>query len=89
MRAAPESLRLLVPELIERPAVGTSCCASTAEAIIAQELAMLGGVEDVVVECAAGEVEVTFDPAAISSAAICAALEEIGYPASVAPTRGG
>jgi copper chaperone CopZ len=89
MRVVPEVLRLLVPELIERPAVGTSCCASTAEAIIAQELTMLGGIEDVVVKCAAGEVHLTFDPAATSIAAICAALDEIGYPASAAPTLAG
>ncbi len=74
--------RLQVPGLIERPAVGTSCCASTAEAIVAQELSMLHGVGDVFVDTAAGAVDVTYDPATTSLEEIGGALEEIGYPVS-------
>jgi copper chaperone CopZ len=80
LSAANTSLRLRVPGLIERPAVGTSCCASTAEAIIAQELSMLPGVEDVAIDCATGSVEVTYQPALVDAAAISASLADIGYP---------
>jgi copper chaperone CopZ len=81
--------RLNVPGLIERPAVGTSCCASTAEAIVAQELSMVPGVADVVVDVERGAVEVTYDPALTDTRAIGAALEEIGYPVSEAATATG
>ncbi len=75
--------RLTVPGLLERPAVGTSCCASTAEAIVAQELSMLPGIEDVGVDMERGFVNVTFDPALVAEAEIRTALDEIGYPAQV------
>ena len=75
-----KTLRLHVPGLIDRPAVGTSCCASTAEAIVAQELAMLPGVDDVAIDCAAGIVTVTYLPAAVSDEEITAALSDVGYP---------
>jgi copper chaperone CopZ len=65
---------------VERPAVGTSCCASTAEAIVAQEMAMLSGVKDVAIDSTAGIVEISYDPSSVSLADIAAALEEIGYP---------
>jgi copper chaperone CopZ len=77
-------LRLDVPGLIDRPAVGTTCCAATAEAIIAQELTMLPGIEDVAVDVDTAKVSVTFDPAAVSQADIQSALEEVGYPGTVA-----
>jgi copper chaperone CopZ len=41
---------------------------------------MLPGVEDVVIDCAAGTVEVRFTAGATSEKEIAAALEEIGYP---------
>jgi copper chaperone CopZ len=65
--------------------VGTTCCASSAEAIVVQELGMLLGIGAVDVDGAAGLVTVSFDPAAVDEASIRAALEEIGYPA--APAR--
>ena len=74
------TVRWRVPELLERPAVGTSCCASTAEAIVAQELSMLPGIEDVLVNCGEGEVTVTYRPAVVAQDEIAAALDEIGYP---------
>jgi len=70
-----------VPGLIERPAVGTSCCTSTAEAIVAQELSMLPGIDDLAIDCAAGTVQVTYQPAAVTEDEIAAALDDIGYPA--------
>ena len=73
-----------VPGLIERPAVGTSCCASTAEAIIAQELSMLPGIADVEVDLQAAQVAVTYDPAAVDLEGITTALDDIGYPATTA-----
>jgi len=69
-----------VPELAERPAVGTSCCASTAEAIVAQELSMLPGVDDVLIDCAAGTVEVRYVAALVTPDEIASSLAEIGYP---------
>jgi copper chaperone CopZ len=65
---------------MERPVVGTTCCASTAEAIVVQEMSLLPGVEDVAVDCAAGTVEVAYQPANVSEGEIAAALAEIGYP---------
>jgi copper chaperone CopZ len=79
-------LHLDVPGLIERPAVGTTCCAATAEAIIAQELTMLPGIEDVTVDLDGAKVCVTFNPAAVSQGEIETALEEVGYPGTVAAT---
>ena len=75
-------VELDVPGLIERPAVGTTCCASTAEAIIAQELTMLPGIADIAIDLAAAKVAVTYEPAAVDLPTITAALEEIGYPAT-------
>ena len=80
-------LRLDVPGLVERPAVGTTCCAATAEAIIAQELTMLPGIQDVAVDVDGAIVSVTYDPAAVSQAEIEGALEEVGYPGTVAAER--
>ena len=74
------ALKLDVPGLIERPAVGTTCCASTAEAIIAQELSMLPGISDVEIDMEGGNVSITYDSGAVSTAVIREALEEIGYP---------
>jgi copper chaperone CopZ len=74
--------RLDIPELVERPVVGTTCCASTAEAIVVQELLMLPGIGDVAVDPRAGTVMVSFDPAVASLDEIRAALAEIGYPAA-------
>jgi copper chaperone CopZ len=62
--------------------VGTTCCASTAEAIIAQELSMLPGIDDVAIDLDGATVDVTYDPAAVKLDGITAALEEIGYPAT-------
>jgi copper chaperone CopZ len=75
------TLFLSVPGLIERPAVGTSCCASTAEAIVAQELSMLPGITDVAVDTLGGHVSVSYDAGAVDVESIRAALGDIGYPA--------
>jgi copper chaperone CopZ len=75
-------IRLDVPGIVERPAVGTTCCASTAEAIIAQELSMLPGIEEIEIDLAGATVDVTYDDGAVQLAGITTALEEIGYPAT-------
>ncbi|MGH2354229.1 MAG: heavy-metal-associated domain-containing protein, partial [Chloroflexota bacterium] len=80
---AVQAVRWLVPGLIERPAVGTSCCASTAEALVAQELSMLPGVRDVAIDGAAAVVAITFQPDTVDEATLVAALGEIGYPPSL------
>ncbi len=79
--ATLQVVRLSVPGLIERPAVGTSCCASTAEAIVAQELSMLPGIADVNIDQPRGEITVSYEPASVDLEVIQAALDEIGYPA--------
>lgn len=81
---ATKTIHLSVPGLIERPAVGTSCCASTAEAIVAQELVMLPGIEDITIDCDAGAVTVTFRPADLDEPTLAAALEDVGYPIAMA-----
>jgi copper chaperone CopZ len=81
-----ETVRWHLPNLIEQPVVGTSCCASTAEAIVAQELSMLRGIEDVAVDAAAGFVTVTFRPEIVSAAQVADALAEVGYPPALAQT---
>ena len=80
-------LLLAVPALVERPVVGTTCCVSTAEAIIAQELMMLPGVKDVVVDVDGATVNVTFDSGVVSQDEIETALEEVGYPGTPAVAR--
>ena len=82
---ALKTLHLNVPGLYERPAVGTSCCVTSAEALIAQELWMLPGVLDAEIDAQGGRVRVDFDPALVSSDAISEALSEIGYPAAARP----
>ena len=81
------SLIFDVPGLLERPAVGTSCCVTSAEALIAQELFMLPGVEDAEIDPRAGRVVVRLDPRQVSAAEVSAALAEIGYPPNAASSR--
>ena len=81
------ALKLDVPGLVERPAVGTTCCAATAEAIIAQELTMLPGIEDLAVDVDGATVSITYNPQSVSQADIENALEEVGYPGTVAAER--
>ena len=76
------TLVLNVPGLVERPAVGTSCCVTSAEALIAQELWMLPGIDDAAIEPFTGSVTVYYDPTQVSSSEIRAALAEVGYPAA-------
>lgn len=77
---ARSTLSLEVPGLVDRPAVGTSCCVTSAEALIAQELFMLPGIEDAEIDPRRGRVLVSFDPRRLSAAEIVAALAEVGYP---------
>jgi copper chaperone CopZ len=74
-------VRWHVPALDERPVVGTSCCIATAEAIIAQELSLFPGIDDVAVDLDRAVVEITFQPALVSEAELRRALAEIGYAA--------
>jgi hypothetical protein len=66
--------------MLERPAVGTTCCVTTAEAIIAQELSLFPGVVDLSVDAAGGEVVVSFAPDQVSEDELAPALDEVGYP---------
>ena len=75
-----QRVRFDMPGLIERPAVGTTCCVSSADAIVVQELSMLPGIDDVVVDLAAGAIEVTFAPGSVTREEMATALAEIGYP---------
>lgn len=74
-----------VPGLVDRPAVGTSCCATTAEALIAAELFLVPGVIDLRVDVAAGRLEVVTDPSRVGPEVVADALDAIGYP----PARHG
>jgi copper chaperone CopZ len=69
-----------VPSLIERPAVGTSCCATTAEALLSSELFLLPGVLDLSVDVMSGRIEVVTDPSQVDAATLASALDDIGYP---------
>lgn len=69
-----------VPGLIERPAVGTSCCATTAEALLSSELFLLPGVLDLSVDIERGHIRVETDPSRIDAESVADALTEIGYP---------
>jgi copper chaperone CopZ len=73
-------LQLQVPAMVDQPAVGTSCCVTSAEALVAQELWMLPGVADAEIDPLTGSVVVDYDPAALQPDEIAAALREIGYP---------
>jgi copper chaperone CopZ len=77
-------LVLKVPGLIERPAVGSSCCVTPAEALVAQELWMLPGIDDTLIDERAGRVTVSFDSDLVSMDDILGALADVGYPAQVA-----
>lgn len=77
-------LRLEVPGLIDRPAVGSSCCVTSAEALIAQELWMLPGIQDATIDPRGGRVHLTYESGTVSVGEILAALSEVGYPARVA-----
>jgi copper chaperone CopZ len=75
-----ERLEFEVPAMLVRPAVGTSCCVTPAEALIAQELWMLPGILDAEIDARTGHIVVEFDPDVVNRAAIFDALAEIGYP---------
>jgi hypothetical protein len=68
--------------MVDRPAVGTSCCVTSAEALVAQELWMLPGILDARIDARTGTLEVDFDPDRLSLEQIAEALADIGYPAS-------
>jgi copper chaperone CopZ len=81
------TLTLEIPGLVERPAVGTSCCVTSAEALIAQELWMLPGIADTSIDPYAGRVTVSFDPRRVTADEIRSALAEVGYPAATLATE--
>jgi hypothetical protein len=74
------TVRWHLPGLLERPAVGTSCCATTAVAIVVQELSLQPGIEDVAIDDATGDVCIVFRPQAVDEATLADALDEVGYP---------
>lgn len=60
--------------------MGTSCCVTTAEALVAQELSLLPGVEDIVIDTAAAAISITYRLGAVDQDQLAEALAEIGYP---------
>jgi copper chaperone CopZ len=70
--------------MVDRPAVVTSCCVTSAEALVAQELWMLPGILAAQIDARTGTLEVDFDPDQLSLEQIAEALADIGYPASPA-----
>jgi hypothetical protein len=85
--ASRETLVFNIPGLIERPAVGTSCCVTSAEALIAQELWMLPGVLDTEIDAWGGIVTIAYDADLVAPDEITLALTDIGYPPTT-PTAG-
>jgi hypothetical protein len=75
-------LTLHVPDVSTRPVVGTSCCVTTAEAAIAQELWLLGGIDDFRLEEDQATLWVRLDEGQTSPEALRASLADIGYPAA-------
>lgn len=81
--SATVTLSWFVPGLLDRPAVGTSCCATTAEALLSSELFMLPGVIDLTVNVDLGRIDVVTDPARIDAGTVIDALDDIGYPPEI------
>ena len=79
-------VRFQVPALRERPVLGTSCCATSAEVAIVQEFWLVGGVEDCAVDVDGALVWARYDPARVTAEALATALGEIGYPPSAEAT---
>ncbi|MFN8523690.1 MAG: cation transporter [Chloroflexota bacterium] len=75
-----------IPGIVDRPAVGTSCCVTSAVALVAQELWMLPGVLDAEIDERTGRVRVERDPSVLDTERLVEALAEIGYPAHVVVT---
>ena len=76
-------VRLEVPGVVDRPAVGTSCCVTSAEALVAQELWMLPGIGDAQIDARSGTLEVDYDPHKVSLEQIADALADLGYPVHI------
>lgn len=70
-----------VPLLIERPALGSGCCAVLAEDVIRAELARLIGVVAIAVDQPAGRVKVSYEPERLATEHLVQALSGVGYPA--------
>ncbi|MSQ42592.1 MAG: heavy-metal-associated domain-containing protein [Chloroflexi bacterium] len=68
-----------LPGLLERPAVGTSCCATTAEALIASELSLVPGIVDIAIDTTTGWISVRIDPEATTATDVADALSDVGY----------
>lgn len=78
-----DRLILDVPNLPERPYVGSTCCVVPAEGLIADELGSWPQVREVKVDVARGRVELDLqgDPPRLDY--LLDALADLGYPASV------
>ncbi|MCX5986882.1 MAG: hypothetical protein NTX54_10345 [Chloroflexi bacterium] len=74
-----ETVSWFLPGLLERPAVGTSCCATTAEALIASELSLVPGIVDLAIDTTTGWISVQIDPKATTPTDVAEALSEVGY----------
>lgn len=69
-----------LPDMLERPVVGTTCCVSTAEAIVAQELSMLPGIQNIEVDVERGQIDITYLPVSVTPDDLADALSDVGYP---------
>lgn len=74
-----ELVSWFLPGLLERPAVGTSCCATTAEALIASELSLIPGIVNIAIDTATGWISVQIDPKATTPTDVADALRDVGY----------
>lgn len=77
------TLRFSVPDLAERPYIGSLCCVASAYDLIAEELISCPGVKDARVDPRRGVVEVDVGPRGASVADLLDSLAALGYPASL------
>ncbi len=77
--SADRLLSWFLPAMLERPAVGTSCCATTAEALIASELSLIPGIVHLAIDASTGWISIRIDPTATTENDVAEALSDVGY----------
>ena len=76
----PTTARLVVPELTQRPFIGSGCCAIAASQMMADSLGRIPGVRAVSCDDTAGIVGIEFDGDPGVTSAASSILESMGYP---------
>lgn len=84
----PRKLTFSVPELPDKPYVGSLCCVVAAGELIAEEFSSWPHVGDVRVDVPAGRVEVELRGVPPTAQDLLDTLADFGYPASVVAESG-